>query len=316
MIVFVLPVSGGYMPAQLALLTNVLSIDIKPDKIYSSSGGNISACIAIACDFNAKKIKPFLQEMSDSVQIKQNAYSRLKMIIQMFSFSENKPLYSIYGMDSFFNKHITSERLNQVELYTGTYNRLSGKSIIFCNKPTNVSEHYNASDSYCIAQASATIPMFLEDVLIDGEPYIDGGIQMSSPAIDLLPHIAQENEHIWYILGSNVHHNDIKIWPSSTINETLALFSAMTTGYIRLETTFLINRFKSMYENYKYILYEKATLDTLKDVKNKSIYSTASLVIIYPFFNRNTSLYDISYKNIVELIDITNEHWCIELYYF
>lgn len=223
---YVLPISGGCFVSQVALLMEVYSAkkllcggkfksskEYQPDLVLSSSGGNISAYVALAGDWNEEGIIRVVKELSHEMFVESWMPQGMNFI-PSWTFS---PLYgTIYkkgsGVKKLFNKLFTKSTVQRVEIWTGTYDETNKKAQFMCNKEQ---QHSMLNKySFCIEEntfrsmplmylngdlnslaiisiASASIPFIVGPQEFNGNKYSDGGIMYSSPLTPLSSEICK-----------------------------------------------------------------------------------------------------------------------------
>lgn len=307
--VLILPVSGGGFVTQLAILQHLCGVNYVPDITLASSGGNVAAYVASAANWKWAGIERIAKELNHDLFARPwNSVSSLAYIIGYFDGNlHNKGL----GVHAFLSNYFTPESITKYEIWTGTYNKLKQKARLFCNRSRETSildvsiiDHdltqsmkpgFANGDLNLIAKAgiaSASIPAIVPAEIIEGEPYIDGGIAGASPLIIMqepILKLVKDNKtslHMIYVNSIDLSspnskqcHNVIDTWRqathdlvrSQTVNDRL-------TGYeiLRCQPG-IINKeeFPCNYIN----------MERVKAIQNKISYS---LLEIYP-----TERYDI-----------------------
>ena len=210
LIVYSLPVSGGSFPAQLALLSEFYEankiLKYYPDIILASSGGNLASYIAYAGDWSPEGILRVCKNITSDAFIQSWFSPQLdflpSFLIGMFKGSFYK---SGYGANYFIKRYFTPETIQNVEIWSGTYNKNKNSAEFFCNRFSEralIQERYFEGDSYIysvtslnylkkdedilnkigkIIIASASIPYTVEPQHIDEYDYQDGGTMYASP---------------------------------------------------------------------------------------------------------------------------------------
>jgi len=223
--VYILPVSGGYFPLQLAGLSWMEGAPT-PDLVLGTSGGNTSAYIAMAGGWTADGIQRTIAAANLNSGLfvrswwpehlfyipsilkgyfKGSAYRTTPYITQTFE--------ALYGENK--------EQIVSTEVWTGVYNATQGASQFFCNRssasallhPTEVSvAPYNVAPSIyadgdipliaSASLASASVPAVLTPQYIQGSLYYDGGMTYSSPLTalhtSLKPYVGARGAHLTY----------------------------------------------------------------------------------------------------------------------
>lgn len=221
--VYSLPVSGGCFVSQLALLSELYnakkkicggkfnsSADYTPDLCFSASGGNVAVYTAFGGDWSTEGILRVSSQLNSDMFVKSWFPDYMRFlptgILGIFNGSLYRPGY---GGLYLFNRIFTEESIQNVEIWTGTYNVSTNQAEFFCNKSRersliqqeffeNDSELYNVlplryvSDESKsleilakVAMASASIPYIVQNQKIGNHLYGDGGTMYSSPTLPL-----------------------------------------------------------------------------------------------------------------------------------
>lgn len=221
--VYVLPVSGGYFPLQIAEL---LWMDAPPPSlVLGSSGGNIAAYLATAGAWTRTGIQNVLTNMYSGLFIKSwwPAYlpylpSVLKGYFKGSAYNSNEEFVTLF--QRLFENPEAATTLATTELWTGTYNTTAGATQLFCSRPQAsallqptpsmgqllnvVPPVYTSGDLLTLAKvcfASAAVPAVFPAQSINDAMYIDGGTAYSSPLTPLRSELKKavgERVHITY----------------------------------------------------------------------------------------------------------------------
>lgn len=233
MLILVLPVSGGGFVNQLAIMQRICESTWRPDVTLASSGGNVTAYVALAANWKWAGIERISRELNQELFIKPwNSISILSAVIGYFKGQlYNKGL----GVENFMNYYFTPETICNHEIWTGTYNKDRRKTKLFCNMkkedcildlddivdeqvtqsmlPTYASGNIKLISEACFA--SASIPALLPPQVIENENYVDGCVSGASPLSTLqgaLMEKAKNGEplHMMYVNSVNLDHLDRK----------------------------------------------------------------------------------------------------------
>lgn len=217
---YILPVSGGAFPVQLASL-HVLgqcSEQVKPDVVMSSSGGNVAAYLSDAGEWRWNGIEKSVR------QIRYDWFSRpwssFSPIASLYVYAQRTLKNSGTGVSEFIHSNYTSDSIQQTEIWSGTYNISTQRSRLFCNRDQDdciinpstsqllatgmENPMYARGDLDLISDysvASASIPHIVPPVNIDGDYYADGVLGSASPASLLAGEMenVEGDIHITYI---------------------------------------------------------------------------------------------------------------------
>jgi predicted acylesterase/phospholipase RssA len=222
--IYVLPVSGGGFPAQLQQLIFLynerqLSTDTNedigdyqeyiPDICLGASGGNVSAYIGLSGNWSEGGIKRVVQTLNSKMFSQTWWPGPMAFlptwILGIFEGALFKPGY---GPSKLFKAFSDSSSIQDVELWTGTFNKTQKRSQFFCNKKKDdcyITETYNTFTfktmplTYMngdidyiskVSVASASVPVLFKPVALQNaegveEEFIDGGITYPSPLTPL-----------------------------------------------------------------------------------------------------------------------------------
>jgi len=218
--VYILPVSGGGFPAQLQQLiyfaaekqvaTNTTEetgdyLEYTPDICLGSSGGNVSAYIGLSGNWTEGGIKRVVKTVNSDM-FSQTWWPKPMgflptWILGIFEGSIFKPGY---GPSRLLKAFSDTQSIQEVEIWSGTFNKTQKRTQLFCNKKstdTYISEttynpflfkttpltYMNGNIDLIskVTVASASVPVLFQPVEINGEEYIDGGVTYFSPLTPL-----------------------------------------------------------------------------------------------------------------------------------
>lgn len=224
--IYILPISGGEFPNQLALLSEVTEAlmtinavtgeqSYAPDLLMGASGGNISAYLALASDWTYTSIIKNCYFVNQSLFIRDWEPKPLRNFIPGFASAVlHGSLYRAGGgatslFETFFNREtiVRSEILtltfNQTKLTPQIFSNRSEEESFFKNQDFNVEDEvmydvdsitYNDGDIVRCAEAtvaSYSIPLITQPQEISGDSHADGGVSFASPLTPTYQKIVQ-----------------------------------------------------------------------------------------------------------------------------
>lgn len=251
--VLAMPISGGCFPHQLCIIRKLMKLGYKPNIMLGSSGGNISAYLALASKWDPHSLDRIVRGLNSNMFVK----SWLPSIVDFIpSWTAGLFMGSMYktvkDFSLVYNNYFSPNDIKDIEIWIGAVNKDTGNLCLFCNRSREESmiqgryfeKHLASSEplrylngdreKICIASiASSSIPMILPYQTIDGKDYIDGGIKYASPLTPLQQEITKlpkdgEPLHIVYISGYNL---DVEIKPESA-NTNVFKSGLEATNYV------------------------------------------------------------------------------------
>ena len=234
--VYVLPVSGGYFPLQLAQLTWMGPRP--PAYVLGSSGGNIAAYIAAAGGWSPTGTAPVVDLLYSRLFVKSwwpfylgYLPSVLRGYFKGSVYAANPAFYDVF--QSLLTSPTAQRSLATTEFWTGTYNTTAASTQLFCSKAEgdaglrpepalgsllNMSPPvYAAGDGALLAQAcfaSAAVPAVFPAQVIGSSRYIDGGTSYSSPLTCLQAELRAalgDRFHMTYFSPYNIEAPSFKV---------------------------------------------------------------------------------------------------------
>jgi hypothetical protein len=218
----VAPVSGGAFPVQVAALIEIAKVCQqcrRPfyDLALAASGGNVAIYMAMAGHYQLDEIRKIVCKLSPEQFLCSWWPQPFTHVLPSWVIGcYTGTLYNRgTGIEKVFQECFTSScPVNQLEVWTGTLNRSTGKAELFCNLHSHQSklptgyfcpEKFNAmplnfaQGDVCkiskVCYASASIPVLVPAVVIDGQRYVDGGTAYSSPLTPLQDCIKEVARH-------------------------------------------------------------------------------------------------------------------------
>ncbi|GIW70053.1 MAG: hypothetical protein KatS3mg101_0800 [Patescibacteria group bacterium] len=208
-VIFCLPISGGFFPCQLGLLSVLFNkTKTVPDIMLASSGGNVSAYLSLGGDFSEIGIKRLVNDIS--VKMFARHWSPLfpTILIGLFKGYVYK---AGFGVEQFIKRYVTKERLQKVEIWTSVFNEDTFFTELFCNREAgntiliprvkkelkclriNYIEETDDVTSFVskLSLAASSIQCFVEGQKFNRSIYSDGGLMYASPAVLLKEEIVK-----------------------------------------------------------------------------------------------------------------------------
>lgn len=240
--IYVLPISGGYFPHQLAMIEWMNSTGIKPDLVLGSSGGNVAAYLALSANWNNTIMKKNIIYLNSKILIKSWWPDYLQYLP---SIVKGYPSGSLYNINPKFYKLFSTlfqyADITATELWSGTFNKTRGTTHCFCNKSAQTSivkdsSPYNrellnyqaftyvdgdVSKLGKVCFASAAVPAIFPPIPIDNELHIDGGDSFTSPLTPmknaLQKTVANDSFHLTYMSPYNIQNPSTEMCDISDI---------------------------------------------------------------------------------------------------
>jgi len=338
--VWILPISGGYFPNQIAIVKQFLNKKYKPDIMLATSGGNLTAYLTLISGFNASKIDFFAHQLRSQMFLKPwSMVYPLSMVMGYY----NGSLYSSgIGVEEFMTDYLTKNNVFDCEIWTGTVNKKKNKPQLFCNlseKDSKLSKYFcrQQNDETCLtpihadgdiakiikySKASAAIPGYVPPIIIDDEEYVDGGHYSPSP-IQLLNNILinyvkdeDSKLHMIYIHSEN--DEKYKIKTTTILDDWLSFLNSNISNQCRgdcncaknILSTFDLNNIKFCQGNITkeddrfYHEYDK--------IKANHMYT---LLKLYPLVDTGLSINNFNGDDVRKIIDSTFDNVGYCLYY-
>lgn len=190
--------SGGAFPHQLGLIQLLAEEGYRPDVTLASSGGNVAAYAASAADWRSEGIERVASGLGSCFFVRPWVPPPFPGVL--VGYFEGSVYDSGRGACGFLREYFTPSTITRHEIWTGTYNRATGRAAFFCNRAREQClldlSSLDTSLLHCappvylggdidlvaaVSHASASIPTLVPPQMIHGEPHIDGGTQWASP---------------------------------------------------------------------------------------------------------------------------------------
>lgn len=252
MYIITLPVSGGGFVSQLAIISHLCEIGIKPDLTLASSGGNVAGYVAAAAEWKWPSILRISRELNQDLFAK--PWSSISSIAFIMGYFKGEIYNRGNGVSDFLHKNFTPVSISNYEIWTGTYNKNRQKACLFCNRDTSILDlsvidhdltqsmtpvfcNSNIDQIATVSIASASIPALVPPQFINDEPYVDGGVAGASPLTimqePILKYIRDNDQdmHIIYINSVDLSSSDL-----SPCHNVLDNWKQVTKDLVRSQT--------------------------------------------------------------------------------
>lgn len=222
MLIYVLPISGGTFPSQLAAMQILCDANQHADIMMGSSGGNMAAYITSAADWTSNGIERVSKSITHEMFLE--PWIPVSIINTFFSFFKGSLYHQAGHVVDTLSNYFTPSTIQQDEIWSGTYNRTRQMAQFFCNKNQNDSIIKPAISNVCmeecmpltylngnvdhislVCQGSCSIPNIINPCPIENDLYYDGGVYFASPMSYLSKAFKNQNNHYVYICGEDVN---------------------------------------------------------------------------------------------------------------
>lgn len=331
--ILVLPVSGGYFVSQCAAIQRLCETYYKPDVCMASSGGNVSAYIAAAAEWQYPCIKRVAEDLNNGIFSK--PWFPISFISSICGFFKGQMFNHGSGVEGFFREYFNESNVKNSEIWTGAYNDDLDKISLFCNRGPEDSVFsrldfdetltqtlppvYADGDIALISKASlasASIPTVVPPTIIDGHNYVDGAIFSASPLgimqASLMKKVRKnkKNLHITYLNCMNLSEPEnltsINILQNSRRTIKKAIRCQITAD--RLTAHNCISHFGD-------VDYQEYPIDQITDVQQQRYQYQASLLEIYPTDCKEIDITNFTGKEVIESIDQNYSKLACRLWY-
>jgi predicted acylesterase/phospholipase RssA len=222
--IYVLPVSGGWFPMQLMLLSQIYQARLinaggrfsspdqyTPNICCSASGGNIANYIAMAGDWSDTGILRISSSINSEIFCRNWWPDYMSFLpTWVLGVFTGAVFRTGYGANILLNKIFTSKTIQKTEIWTGTYNQSTRSCELFCNKRAGDTHVWpltynrflyrsmplnflggNVTEIGKAIMASASIPLIFNSQTIGDYEYADGGVMYASPLTPLQDEICR-----------------------------------------------------------------------------------------------------------------------------
>lgn len=337
--IYVLPISGGGFAIQLSFLKiinestkKLYENGMKPDLVLGSSGGQISAYIAMIGNWDHAMIMKNVNLVKSSLFIESWTPSFFPTWIV---FPLTGSIYrSVNGIKNLFRKVYSKLSITTTEIWSGTYNSTTQKSAMFCNLSSDKAKIKDfREDKYIydseksvylngviddiskVVYASASIPIITPGVIINDNIHIDGGVAFCSPIIPMKHQVIDAIKK-----NNGTDPLQIYYFSSYDMNEKFAdNFYLGSVGLIihamliqdRASALDLLREFGPITEIPK--IY--SGLDTKKFEEIMTLYSKKSFIMMFsPTKSESVSITSFAGKEVVDIIKRTEKNFQVMIY--
>jgi len=356
--VYVLPVSGGAFVSQLAFLIEVYKARTKlledvinnyPNLVLGSSGGNISAYIAMTGSWTEAGILRISKKIQRDMFIMSWWPESLDFLPSSAIGIFKESLYRQgYGIRKLFTDNLNNKKVqSNTEIWTGTYNKTKSKAQFFCNKKEGTTlidgdrfekdrillncEQliFTNGDLNLLADitiASASIPVLVKNQPIRNCIYSDGGTAYSSPLSIFTPELfriikgdKKYSLQLIYFSCCDLYTNEIdKNTTNGIAGEAGMTINAMVSTLEILDRSKSIDLIKMLIENNETLKHEHhRSLNTdllceiFKMLKTKKHY----ILNLYPLNNESINLLDFNSDIVIDKIKKTQLAYAAHVWY-
>lgn len=336
--IWIAPSSGGKFANQLGLISDVCEILDKPNICLCTSGGNLATFITLASDFSPNGILRVCSYIRSEL-FSHNWWPDFLNFLPSWIIGTFKgSIYKAGSGGEKVMKHIfTPHNVTQLEIWTGTMESQTGKAQLFCNKDQkesilgdiefdfklkNCKPHkFLDGDIIKIAKAcnaSASIPVYVPNQIIDDVQYADGGTVYWSPLTpmaDSLNILAKDKPlHITYFNGSDLESEcDVKSSANIVQNTDTTLDRILKTLAIsdRLHGIDLVRKYKKYQKLY---FHGKCNSNLIKKIKANLKHMQRSFLELYRKDKMELDITNFEPKDIQKIINETRKCYYFRLW--
>lgn len=313
--ILVLPISGGGFLAQAACLYKLMidKKDYRADICLASSGGNVVSYGLLSSGHNSSYFLQLMKSLKTNNYIKSNNST-------IYNALTKGVLFELASARSFFDQYITKSIVGEIEIWTGTTNVTRSKITNFCNLASDKSilkpslcnlrctePKYLDCDTdriKSVFEASVSIPVCFDSVVIDGEKYQDGGNIDASPLSSLYNEVSElESYHMIYIVSDNFE-SDVDMTSKNILEHAMSSIGIIVRSIMAKDT-----------EIARQILgrSEQVNISSIEEYFNiRDNYKKTNL-IIRPFGYKDIDLFNFDFSSEMELFYSTIHSITLEL---
>ena len=337
--VFVAPVSGGGLSVQMAFTLLLCKAGIVPDIAMGVSGGAVALNMSMLCDFDPDKLLNYLKTLCDKHVVKEwvqgNAWFLPKSIIGLIRGS----MFDHSEVDLFGTLGVDCDLSGGCEIWTAAFNRTQSKPVLFTNRKegesllTYTPSYTTATmrflegkyeDLRLATQASGAVPGVISEVVIDSEPYVDGGVVLTScfPIFQgNLRELARTKDiHIVYISATNPDYPSVTSDNNRMLQTAKWAVHLLTSGFTdRVTVIDFIATVDTFDHKTSKIMYKEIVEADLEKIKECTVFLdqfTATVMEICPIFNRSIDYTHFTNEELMSVIDMSQDQFIIKMHWF
>lgn len=314
MLYYVLPVSGGAFPTQLAAIQCLCDAGFHPDVTLAASGGNVAAYVAAAGEWKSNGIERVASTLQHSYFFR--PWIPVGPFNALFSFFKGSVYRQVDVIPRLLHLYFTPSTIVKDEIWSGTYNRTKHRAQFFCNRDEKDSIIHqlpanNESLSNClpltylngdidvianICMATASIPALISPCQVRGEMHCDGGVYFASPLSCMHEIIGKEN-HLIYINSFDLNErNDLN---QNLIDNGMFIFSRLVQSKIMDDRLIAFRTLEGPVQACSF----PCTANNLKVVKEIQKVTKQSLLEIYPKEYKEVNITNFVGDDVIEAME-------------
>jgi hypothetical protein len=335
MYIYILPISGGRFPNQLAGLRVIGRTGIKPDVVMACSGGNICAYSAMYADWLIdKKMDMILQNLYNLLSIETWTSPMFNFLPNAISLFRYGTVFKSIGNENTFKRCYTTTSIKKTEIWTNVFNCLHDRMECFCNmgpdeailKPDHVDPTYalppvymdgNIDTAYLVSKASASVPTIFPQVWINNQPYSDGGVVASSPLVYFGPTLQKlmKTQPIHFIYMNPRPLKNSFSYDGDSINYTMKMMILNMGRFNLFSDEVLIRTLMASFgEIHTKVIDNGTDKDLIQWYENQKYY-LHSFLEMTPKSNYHIDILNVDQTRISEIVDEVSENYAIRLWW-
>jgi len=349
---YVLPVSGGGFPVQLAELCELFEaikknklqfksdIDYKPNLVLGASGGNVAGYLAMAGDWYYQGVYRVLEYLSSGVFVESWCPELNFIPTWVWTFFTGSVYRAGPGPVNILNTFFDKQLIQRTEIVTLTYDQdtftpqlfsnMEPENSLFSAPPciedvilyeTTPVQHAcgNVETIAKICMASASVPVITQPQNIEGKNYGDGGTIAASPLSCLQGQILKlltDKVHIYYFSPYNLDDStDITKFTqygNSNIKKTILRLLHSEMIKDRLSLINLLELYTK--QSTKLLTFKNVNSTTLSEIL-ETYKDNNYGIVFYPSGAPTVNMLKFDGKNIKEVMNETRLDYNIQLWY-